>query len=131
MPSNARIVPDVTGMTYERANDELGGGRPDLASASTSPTPTSPRATSSAPTPTREQSVSPGQEVRVYVSTGQETATVPTLEGLGQDAAAAALQDAGLALGSVTPRNDPALAAGTVISADQPAGADAPARSRR
>jgi serine/threonine-protein kinase len=48
------------------------------------------------------------------------------LEGLGQDAAAAALATAGLALGSVTPRNDAALAAGTVISADQPAGATLP-----
>jgi serine/threonine-protein kinase len=71
-------------------------------------------------------SVSPGQEVRVYVSSGQATTTVPTLEGLSQDAAAAALQAVGLVLGTVTPRNDPALAGGTVISADQPAGATLP-----
>ena len=51
---------------------------------------------------------------------------MPALEGLGQDAATAALQGAGLVLGTVTPRNDPALAAGTVISADPPAGATLP-----
>ena len=32
----------------------------------------------------------------------------------------------GLALGTITPQNDPALAAGTVISADQAAGARSP-----
>ena len=37
---------------------------------------------------------------------------------------AAALRAAGLALGTITPRNDPALAAGTVISADQPTGSE-------
>ena len=36
----------------------------------------------------------------------------------------AALVAAGLALGTITPRNDPALAAGTVISADQAAGTE-------
>ena len=37
---------------------------------------------------------------------------MPVVGGLGQDAAAAALQAAGLALGTITPQNDPALAGG-------------------
>ena len=122
VPTTARIVPDVTGMTYERANVEI--GEADLISFRVDE-PNADVAVGNVirTDPDAGESVSPGQEVRVYVSTGQATTTVPTLEGLSQDAAAAALQEAGLALGSVTPRNDPALAAGTIISADQPAGA--------
>ncbi len=122
VPPTARIVPDVTGMTYERANVEI--GEADLISFRVDE-PNADVAVGNVirTDPDAGESVSPGQEVRVYVSTGQATTTVPTLEGLSQDAAAAALQEAGLALGSVTPRNDPALAAGTIISADQPAGA--------
>jgi serine/threonine-protein kinase len=125
VPANARLVPDVTGMTYERANVEIGDAdlisfrvdEPNLDVAEGNVIRTDPAA---------GQSVSPGQEVRVYVSTGQATTTVPTLEGLGQDAATTALEQAGLVLGSVTPRNDAGLAAGTIISADQPAGATLP-----
>ena len=125
VPSNARIVPDVTGMTYERANVEI--GEDDLISFRVDePNADVAEGNVIRTDPAAGQSVSPGQEVRVYVSTGQATTTVPPLEGLGQDAAAAALQAAGLALGSVTPRNDPGLAAGTVISSDQPAGATLP-----
>ena len=40
VPSNARIVPDVTGMTYERANDGARRARTCSRSASTSRTPT-------------------------------------------------------------------------------------------
>jgi serine/threonine-protein kinase len=117
VPSNARIIPDVSGMTYERANGELADAdlialrfdEPSAEVAEGNVIRTDPEA---------GQSVSPGQEVRVYVSEGQEMATVPPLEGLGQDAATAALDGAGLTLGTVTQRNDPALATGTVISAD-------------
>ncbi|MCR2762732.1 Stk1 family PASTA domain-containing Ser/Thr kinase [Microbacterium sp. zg.B48] len=125
VPSNARLVPDVAGMTYERASVEIGDE--DL-TAFRVDEPNSSVAVGNVirTDPGAGASVSPGQEVRVYVSTGQATTTVPTLEGLGQDAAAAALADADLALGAVTPRNDPALGAGTIISADQPAGAKLP-----
>ena len=122
VPTSARIVPDVSGMTYDRANTELADEdllairvdeeNADVAEGNVIRT-----------DPEADASVSPGQEVRVYVSTGQEMATVPVLEGLGQDAAAQSLTDAGLTLGTITQRNDPALAGGTVISADQADGA--------
>ena len=51
---------------------------------------------------------------------------MPTLTGLGLEAATNALTSAGLALGSVTTRNDPDLSAGTVISADQAEGSKVP-----
>lgn len=122
-PTTARIVPDVSGMTYARANTELSAAdllafrvdEPNADVAIGNVIRTDPEA---------DASVSPGQTVRVYVSTGQETAAVPTLEGLGQDAAAQALTGVGLVLGTVTQRNDPGLAGGTVISADQAAGTE-------
>ena len=105
VPSSARLVPDVSGMTYQRANTEIGAA--DLISFRVDE-PNSEVAVGNVirTDPGAGVAVSPGQEVRVYVSSGQETTTVPTLEGLGQDAAAAALQSVGLVLGTVTPRND-------------------------
>jgi serine/threonine protein kinase len=122
VPSISRIVPDVTDMAYDRANqvleeedllayrvDEPNG---DVAEGNVIRT-----------DPEAGTSVSPGQQVRVYVSEGQETAAIPPLQGLGGDAARAALTSAQLTVGSVTPRNDPDLAAGTVISSDPASGA--------
>ncbi len=125
VPSTARIVPDVTGMTYERANTEI--GEADLTSFRVDE-PNSDVAVGNVirTDPEAGASVSPGQQVRVFVSSGQETTTVPTLEGLSQDAATAALQAAGLVLGTVTPRNDPGLSGGTIISADPAAGSALP-----
>ena len=125
VPSVSRIVPDVAGMTYERATADLGENdllaiRVDEANAEVAV------GNVIRTDPVAGSSVTPQQEVRVYVSTGQETTAVPTLEGLGQDAASAALQQVGLALGTITSRNDAGLAAGTVISADQAAGAVLP-----
>ncbi len=125
VPSVARIIPDVSGMTYERAAQELGSidlvafrvDEPDGDVAPGNVIRTDPEG---------GESVNPGHQVRVYVSTGQELATVPVLEGLGQEAAAQALADVGLVLGTTTQRNDPNLQAGTVISADQRAGAEIP-----
>ena len=125
IPATARIVPNVSGMTYDRANEELLEAdlqaiREDEQNADVA------EGIVIRTDPVAGASVSPDQEITVYVSLGQEMATVPALEGLGQEAATAALEGAGLTLGSVTQRNDPALGAGTVISADQPEGASVP-----
>jgi len=126
LPGNVRSVPDVTGMTYDRANqtlaeEDLLAIRIDEENAEVA------EGNVIRTDPEAGTSVAPNQEVRVYVSLGQEMATVPLLEGLPQDAAIAALQQAGLALGTITQRNDPDLAGGTVMSADQPEGASVPA----
>lgn len=124
-PSPASSVPDVTGMTYERANEELAkvdllSNRIDERNANVA------EGNVIRTEPVAEETVNPGEEVRVYVSEGQDVVEVPTLEGLSQEAATNALKDAGLRLGIVTQRNDPSLAGTTVISADQTAGAEVP-----
>ncbi|BDV29358.1 Stk1 family PASTA domain-containing Ser/Thr kinase [Microbacterium terricola] len=125
VPSSARVVPDVSGMTYERAAEEL--EKQDLVPFREDEASDDVPADSVIRTdPVAEATVSPGQEVIVYVSRGVETTTVPTLEGLKRDAALAALRDAGLSPGSITARNDPGLAADTVISADPAGGTEVP-----
>ncbi len=128
MPTTARIVPDVSDMSYERAtsvlaDEELVAFRidepnPDIAEGNVIRT-----------DPAAGESVSPGQRISVYVSQGEETAVVPTLVGLTQADAQAALQAVGLTLGTVRQRNDPSLDAGIVMSADQAEGASIPVGS--
>lgn len=65
--------------------------------------------------------VSKGESVILYVSTGANTVTVPVLEGLSQEAAKQAIEDARLELGTVRQENDPNAAAGTVLHASEDA----------
>lgn len=128
VPSTSRIVPDVTGMTYERATAELAEAdliaiRFDEANGDVAP------GNVIRTDPEGGESVAPDQEIKVYVSTGQEMSTVPVLVGLSQAVATTALTDAGLVLGAVTQRNDPNLAAGIVMSAAPAEGAEIPTGS--
>lgn len=125
VPDNARVVPDVVTMTWDRANElmaaqDLETKRFDESSDQVD------EGNVIRTEPAAGTTVAPGQLVKVYVSTGQEMSTVPTVTGLGLEAATNALTSAGLALGSVTTRNDPDLSAGTVISADQAEGSKVP-----
>ena len=125
LPANTRIVPNVVGMTYDNANDTLADE--DLLAIRIDE-----ESTDVAPgdvirtDPVAGTSVAPDQQVKVYVSTGQDMSTVPTLTGLGQDAATTAIAQAGLQLGTITPQNDNDLAAGTVISSDPADGTSVP-----
>ncbi|WDH78885.1 Stk1 family PASTA domain-containing Ser/Thr kinase [Microbacterium esteraromaticum] len=67
--------------------------------------------------PASGEKVDEGTTVIVYVSTGADTVTMPSIEGLTQDAATKALTDAGLTLGTVRQQNDPDTGAGIVLSA--------------
>ncbi|MCT9819449.1 Stk1 family PASTA domain-containing Ser/Thr kinase [Microbacterium sp. W1N] len=116
VPGNARIVPDLTDVSWERAETEL--TELDLVAERHEQSSDTVAAGNVIRTdPTAETSVAPGQTVGVYVSTGQEMSTVPTVVSLSRTEAADALTAAGLQLGTVTARNDPDLAADTVISA--------------
>ncbi|NYF18103.1 serine/threonine-protein kinase [Microbacterium sp. AK009] len=125
VPSSARIVPDVSGMTYERAVVEL-EGQDLVPSQITEPSVDVPEGAVIRTDPASGVSVSPGQDVLVVVSAGQDLAAVPTLEGLTRDAAAQALTDAGLRVGTIRTENDPGREAGVVLSADRDAGAEVP-----
>lgn len=122
VPAGARIIPDVSQMTYQKAAavlhgkdlvpyrvDEIDGAVEKGIVIRTDPAP--------------GLSVSKGQQVQVFVSLGVAQVAVPTLTGLAQDAATAAITGAGLALGQITQRNDPTLAAGIVLSSSPATGA--------
>lgn len=125
VPSNARIVPDAVDMAYDRAeqlllDEDLDPDRIE------EPSDTVAAGNVIRTVPAAGTSVAIGEKVNVYVSTGVETAVVPTLVGLDLGAAEQALTAAGLRLGAVTERNDPAAAKGTVLGSAQTEGAEIP-----
>ncbi|KDA05154.1 serine/threonine protein kinase [Microbacterium sp. CH12i] len=123
IPTSSRTVPDLSDVSYERAQEALLDL--DLQSAlvyeaSASVTEDNVIRTN----PVGGQSVEKGQKVTLYVSTGAETVAVPTLVGLSQTAARAALAGVGLEMGSVIQRNEPNSAADTVLEASVDEGAE-------
>ncbi|MER7797149.1 Stk1 family PASTA domain-containing Ser/Thr kinase [Microbacterium sp. NPDC096154] len=116
VPANARLVPDVTGMTLERATEELTGD--DLTAVPQhEPSDTVAEGVVIRTDPLADASVAPGTEVTVVVSEGARMSTVPALEGKTEKEARDAIERAGLSVGSITPENDPSLQAGIVITA--------------
>lgn len=114
VPGNARIIPDVTDMAWDRAEELL--LEEDLVPLEQQESSDSVAAGNVIRTdPEAGVSVAEGDEVRVYVSRGTETAAVPVLTGLMEDAARQAITDAGLSVGAIRQRNDPSAAAGTVL----------------
>ncbi len=117
VPGNARVVPDVVTMSWDRANELLFSQDLQAEQFSESSDKIA-EGTVIRTDPGAGTTVAPGQTVKVYVSTGQEMGTVPTLVGLSTQQATDALTGAGLTLGAITTRNDPDLSEGTVISSD-------------
>ncbi|MCC4908675.1 Stk1 family PASTA domain-containing Ser/Thr kinase [Microbacterium sp. cx-59] len=116
VPDSARIVPDVSTMTYERAVDVLEGD--DLVAVRQAvPDEQIAEGNVVRTDPASGTSVQPGQTVTVYVSTGRETAALPPVTGLNEQAARDALVGSGLAVGIITSVNDPQTAGGIVLTA--------------
>ncbi|MBO3661975.1 Stk1 family PASTA domain-containing Ser/Thr kinase [Microbacterium stercoris] len=116
VPASARIVPTVAGMDLEHASAELTDE--DLVSSpTTEPSDTVVEGVVIRTDPAAGEKVEPGTEVTVVVSEGPKVSVVPKLVSASEADARAAIDGAELLVGTVTPRNDPELAAGTVISA--------------
>jgi len=125
VPSGARIVPDVAGLTFDQAKQKL-AAEDLLADRVDQPDDSTAKGDVIRTDPGKGVSVAKGQQITIYVSSGPDVVAVPKLVGLTQAAAQQALDDAGLMLGAVTPRDDPDLAAGIVIAADREPGATVP-----
>lgn len=123
IPSVSRVVPDLSDSTWEEAQATLTGldlvpTRLDEASSEVEEGDvirTDPPATTT---------VAPKDTIRVYVSTGAEQVTVPELANMDQAAATAAIEGAGLKLGSITDENSPTVAAGIVMGSDPASGTE-------
>ncbi|OIJ31782.1 MULTISPECIES: Stk1 family PASTA domain-containing Ser/Thr kinase [unclassified Microbacterium] len=123
VPSTSRLVPDLTNVASERAQDDL--AELDLSSKIViESSPSIAEGNVIRTDPEGGVSVEKGSTVTLYVSSGEETVVVPKLEGMSLDAATKALKAAGLELGTVTRRNDKGLAANTVMTASEQAEAE-------
>ncbi|MGN7187798.1 Stk1 family PASTA domain-containing Ser/Thr kinase [Microbacterium enclense] len=121
VPSTALSVPNVVDMSYDRAVETL--TEQQLVTARVNESDETIAAGNVVSTvPEAGTSVAAGQKITVYVSTGPDTATVPTLEGINENEARSAIEGAGLSVGSLRRQNDPALAEGTVISSNLESG---------
>ncbi|KSU54804.1 serine/threonine protein kinase [Microbacterium enclense] len=121
VPSTALSVPNVVDMSYDRAVETLTDQQ--LVTARVNESDETIAAGNVVSTvPEAGTSVAAGQKITVYVSTGPDTATVPTLEGINENEARSAIEGAGLSVGSLRRQNDPALAEGTVISSNLESG---------
>lgn len=115
VPTASISVPNVVDMSYDRAVETL-AAQQMTASRVNEPNEKIAAGNVVRTTPDADTTVSAGQQVTLYVSTGPDTATVPTLDGITEDEARSAIEAAGLSVGSIRRQNDPALAGGTVIS---------------
>ncbi|KQR26266.1 Stk1 family PASTA domain-containing Ser/Thr kinase [Microbacterium sp. Leaf151] len=122
VPTTSLTVPNVVDMSYERAAETLTGQQLTTARVNESDEEIAAGNVVST-VPEAGTSVAAGQKITVYVSSGPDTATVPTLEGINENEARSSLEAAGLAVGSIRRQNDPALAEGTVISSTLESGA--------
>jgi serine/threonine-protein kinase len=75
-------------------------------------------------TPAAGTVLTKGDAVSLWVSTGTPQSTVPSLDGLTQDAAQQAITEAGLKVGDVTTDHSKDVPEGSVVSASQKSGAD-------
>ncbi|MCJ1708442.1 Stk1 family PASTA domain-containing Ser/Thr kinase [Microbacterium sp. VKM Ac-2923] len=115
VPTTSLTVPNVVDMSYDRAAETL--TEQQLTTARVNESDEKVAAGNVVSTvPEAGTSVAAGQKITVYVSTGPDTATVPTLQGINENEARSALEAASLSIGSIRRQNDPALAEGTVIS---------------
>ena len=113
---NAREVPDLVDTSWERAEDRL--AELDLVARKIEEASSEINEDNVIRTqPEAGTTVTPGQEIRVYVSTGQQMATVPNLSTMTRDEAVEALEKAGLQFGTERRRSDPDTAANLVMDA--------------
>lgn len=121
VPTTSLTVPNVVDMSFDRAAETL--TEQQLTTARVNESDETIAAGNVVSTvPEAGTTVAAGQKITVYVSTGPDTATVPTLQGINENEARSAIEAAGLSVGSLRRQNDPALAEGTVISSNLESG---------
>ncbi|MDZ5145025.1 Stk1 family PASTA domain-containing Ser/Thr kinase [Microbacterium testaceum] len=123
VPTSAYTVPNVVDMSYDRAVETLEAQQLTTSRVNESDEKIAAGNVVST-VPEAGTNVTAGQRITVYVSTGPDTATVPTLNGITESEARTSLQKAGLSVGSIRRQDNPALAAGTIISSSVESGSE-------
>jgi serine/threonine protein kinase len=116
-------VPDVTGLPFADGSDQLTEAKltPKRFDEENE---TIPPGTILRTDPGPGITVPPGQEIKVYVSSGPPSTSVPDLVNMPEAAAIAALEAAKLKYGVTTQSYSPNIAAGIVIGSTPESGAD-------
>lgn len=115
LADQTRDVPNLVGMTQENAIETLHGL--DLVeSVQEEPSDTVEKGDVIRTDPGAGTQLKLNSVVEIFVSTGAETVTVPSIVNMKQEDAEAALEKVGLALGEITQQESPTLAAGTIVS---------------
>jgi serine/threonine-protein kinase len=108
-------VPDVTGMTWEDAEALLlEQDLEPLRFSEASPTVPVDEVVRTDP-PAEDVRVSPGQEIRVWVSSGPKQVDVPNVNGQSVGDATAALEEAGFVVGATYNKNSPTVEKGAML----------------
>lgn len=116
IPSSARQIPSLAGQSWEAASKVI----QDLGLKATQKTLNDaqvPKGAVIKSDPGEGEIVTVGTPVAIYVSEGSVPVTVPSLENLTVEQATAAVQGAGLIVGSISEEDSPSVAAGAVIEA--------------
>lgn len=120
------IVPDLTGLTQAAADAALLAAHLSVGAVSLQPSATVPAGKVIEQHPAAGASAPPGSTVDLVVSSGPPPVLVPSLVGLAQAAAEAAIVAASLAVGAETSARSATVPAGAVLSQDPAAGASVP-----
>ena len=116
------VVPDVTGTTQAQAQATLSASGFTMVVAGQSPSLDVLAGSIVSENPSAGTEVRSGSQVGVTVSTGKPAATVPSVAGLGLQAASSSIASAGLVVGVITNQNSSTFPANTVISESPHAG---------
>jgi serine/threonine protein kinase len=116
-------VPDVAGLPFADGSDQLTEAKltPKRFDEENE---TIPPGTILRTDPGSGITVSPGQEIKVYVSSGPPSTSVPDVVNMPEAAAIAAIEAAKLKYGVTTQSYSPSIAAGIVIGSTPESGAD-------
>ena len=122
-------VPNVDGLTQAAAATAITSAELVVGTVTQQSSATVPAGRVISQDPTAGTSVTAGSAVDLVVSTGPATVSVPDVVGLTQAAAATAIANAELAVGTVTQQSSETVPAGRVISQDPTAGTSVAAGS--
>jgi beta-lactam-binding protein with PASTA domain len=108
-------VPNVEGMTQAAATTAIAGAKLTVGTVNATGKVVS-------QDPAKGSSVAQGSSVNLVISSGPQMVSVPNVEGMTQDAAATAITEAKLIVGTVTQQTSNTVASGKVISQDPASG---------
>jgi serine/threonine protein kinase/beta-lactam-binding protein with PASTA domain len=120
-PNAGIAVADVVGQPFDAANATLAGEKL-LVNKLYQNSDTVPAESVIKTDPIAGTKVPENTTITVYVSSGKDQIPVPSLEGMTEKDAQAALTSAGLTLGTITTANSATIKAGSVISTDPTTG---------